>query len=79
MWENFVSWACVPTGHYDKGDGNPHAHIMLTMRHKTRWLMGTEGKKIYALDEDGNRIPLIDPATGEQKLATNEKLWNALP
>lgn len=36
-------------------------------------------KKAYALDEDGNRIPLIDPATGEQKLGKrNEKLWKRI-
>ena len=48
-------------------------------------LMATDGswaqkeKKMYALDEEGNRIPLIDPATGEQKLGKrNEKLWKRI-
>lgn len=79
--ENFVSvgmyadWAL-----HDKGDGNPHAHIMLTMRGiKPDGSWAQKEKKIYALDEEGNRIPLIDPATGEQKLGKrNEKLWKRI-
>ena len=63
-----------------KGDGNPHVHIMLTMRGiKPDGTWAQKEKKIYALDEDGNRIPLIDPATGEQKLGKrNEKLWKRI-
>jgi hypothetical protein len=42
---------------HDKGDGNPHAHILLTMR-----AMDENGKflpksrKVYDLDENGERI-----------------------
>lgn len=63
-----------------KGDGNPHAHIMLTMRGiKPDGSWAAKEKKIYALDEEGNRIPLIDLATGEQKLGKrNEKLWKRI-
>lgn len=63
-----------------KSDGNPHAHIMLTMRGiKSDGTWAQKEKKVYALDEDGNRIPLIDPATGEQKLGKrNEKLWKRI-
>lgn len=33
-------------------------------------------KKTYALDENGERIPVIDPATGLQKVGKrNEKIW----
>ena len=44
---------------HDKGDGNPHAHILLTMR-----AMDENGKflpksrKVYDLDENGERIRL---------------------
>ena len=44
---------------HDKGDGNPHAHIMLTMRamdEKGNWL--PKARKIYDLDEHGNKIRL---------------------
>ncbi|WDC80842.1 MobQ family relaxase [Ligilactobacillus ruminis] len=79
--ENFVSVGmCADWALHDKGDGNPHAHIMLTMRGiKPDGSWAQKEKKIYALDEDGNRIPLIDPATGEQKLGKrNEKLWKRI-
>lgn len=41
---------------HDKGDGNPHAHIMLTTRPIEKdgsW--GTKQKKEYILDKDGNK------------------------
>lgn len=63
-----------------KGDGNPHAHIMLTMRGmKPDGTWAQKEKKTYALDEGGNRIPLLDPVTGKQKLGKrNEKLWKRI-
>ena len=55
--ENFVSVGmCADWALHDKGDGNPHAHIMLTMRGiKPDGSWAQKEKKIYALDEDGNR------------------------
>ena len=44
---------------HDKGDGNPHAHILLTMRamdETGRWL--PKSRKVYDLDENGERIRL---------------------
>ena len=44
---------------HDKGDGNPHAHILLTMRgmdEQGRWL--PKSRKVYDLDENGERIRL---------------------
>ena len=79
--DNFVSVGmCADWALHDKGDGNPHAHIMLTMRGiKPDSTWSQKEKKAYALDEDGKRIPLIDPATGEQKLGKrNEKLWKRI-
>lgn len=62
---------------HDKGDGNPHCHILLTMRgfkEDGRW--DAKEKKIYKLDENGQRIPLIDKETGLQKIgAGNRLLW----
>lgn len=79
--ENFVSVGmCADWALHDKADGNPHAHIMLTMRGiKPDGTWAQKEKKIYALDEEGNRIPIIDPVTGEQKLGKrNEKLWKRI-
>ena len=44
---------------HDKGDGNPHAHILLTLRamdEHGRWL--PKARKVYDLDENGERIQL---------------------
>ncbi len=44
---------------HDKGDGNPHAHILLTMRamdENGKWL--PKARKVYDLDENGERIRL---------------------
>lgn len=79
--DNFISVGmCADWALHDKGDGNPHAHIMLTMRGmKPDGSWAQKEKKTYALDEDGNRIPLLDPVTGEQKLGKrNEKLWKRI-
>lgn len=61
----------------DKESKNPHAHIMLTTRSilpDGKW--APKAKKIYDLDENGNKIPLIDKETGEQKVDKNKrKQW----
>lgn len=75
---NFVEKGmCADWVLHDKGDGNPHAHILLTTRP-----IGKDGqwkakeKKGYALDEKGQRIPIIDEKTGEQKVdSRNRKQW----
>ena len=44
---------------HDKGDGNPHAHILFTMRgmdETGKWL--PKSRKVYDLDENGERIRL---------------------
>lgn len=62
-------------------DGNHHAHIMGTTRPiKENGEWGQKEKKAYKLDENGQKIPQIDPKTGEQKVRVRkgkgeEKLW----
>ena len=42
--------------------GNPHAHLMCTTRKiKADGTWDQKEKKVYALDEFGNKIPVIDP------------------
>ena len=57
--DNFVAEGmCADFALHDKGDGNPHAHIMLTIRPLKpdgRW--GSKCRKVYDLDSQGNRIP----------------------
>ena len=48
---------CADICVHDKSDGNPHAHVMLTMRpieQDGAW--GAKQKKEYVLDRDGNKI-----------------------
>jgi len=48
---------CADIAIHDNKDGNPHAHIMLTMRpfnENRTW--GAKFKKVYHLDESGNKI-----------------------
>ena len=50
---------CADFNIHDTGNGNPHAHILLTMRpmdEQGKWL--PKSKKEYVLDESGERIRL---------------------
>lgn len=64
--EQFVDKGmCVDFAVHDKHDGNPHAHIMLTMRsmdEQGNW--NPKAHKVYDLDENGERIVL---PSGEYK------------
>jgi hypothetical protein len=61
----------------DKGQRNLHIHILLTMHPLTEngeW--GAKTKKVYVLDKNGERVPLIDKKTGQQKVDNrNRKQW----
>ena len=58
--EQFVSKGMIADfAIHDKGDGNPHAHILLTLRaidEYGKWL--PKARKVYDLDENGERIRL---------------------
>ena len=60
---------------HDKGDGNPHAHILLTMRamdENGKWL--PKAHKVYDFDENGERIRL---PSGEWKSHKENTVdWN---
>jgi len=68
---------CADWSIHDKGDGNPHAHIMLTTRPiKADGKWGVKERKDYAYDENGDKIPIIDKDTGLQKVdKRNCKQW----
>ena len=57
--ENFVDTGmCADFAIHDKGTGNPHAHIMLTIRPiKENGKWGAKCRKVYDLDSQGQRIP----------------------
>lgn len=61
--------------YHDKGDGNPHVHIMLTLRamdENGKWL--PKSKNVYALDEKGNRIRAPNGSWKRVKVDTVD--WN---
>ena len=61
--------------YHDKGDGNPHVHIMLTLRamdKNGKWLPNS--KNVYALDENGNRIRAPNGSWKRVKVDTVD--WN---
>lgn len=57
--DNFVDKGmCADFALHDKGTGNPHVHILLTMRPlKENGEWGAKCRKVYDLDERGQRIP----------------------
>lgn len=68
-------YAAVWAIHTDKDGNNPHAHIIAANRRideHGKWL--SKSSSTFALDEHGQRIPVIDPTTGEQKTRANGRL-----
>ena len=74
--ENFVEVGmCADIALHDKNDGNPHAHILLTMRplnEDTTW--GAKSKKEYILDENGEKVKLKNGNYKTRKINTVD--WN---
>ena len=84
--EQFVSRGMIADfAIHVKGDGNPHAHILLTMRamdDKGRWL--PKSRKVYDLNELGERIVLPSGSYKSHKVDTvdwndrkNAELWRS--
>ena len=70
-----ASGMCADFSLHDKGDGNPHAHILLTIRPLTeRGEWGAKCRKEYDLDGRGQRIPL--PGGGYKSHRVNTTDWN---
>lgn len=74
--DNFVNVGmCADIALHDKDDGNPHAHILLTMRplnEDTTW--GAKSKKEYILDENGEKVKLKNGNYKTRKIDTVD--WN---
>ena len=78
--KQFVDEGMVADINIHNKTGNPHAHVMLTMRafnEQGKWL--PKERKAYALDANGNKIPILDPK-GNQKVEkkTGRKLWERI-
>ncbi len=66
---------CADISIHDKGDGNPHAHMLLTTRSINRdgeWMC--KQRRNYLLDKNGNK--LRDPITQQYKLGKSIKTNN---
>ena len=74
--ENFVKIGmCADIALHDKNDGNPHAHILLTMRplnEDRTW--GAKSRKEYILDENGEKVKLKNGNYKTRKINTVD--WN---
>lgn len=74
--ENFVKVGmCADIALHDKNDGNPHCHILLTMRplnEDTTW--GAKSKKEYIIDENGEKVKLRNGNYKTRKINTTD--WN---
>ncbi len=72
--QQFVdSGMCVDFNIHDKKDGNPHCHIMLTMRaldENGKWL--PKSHQEYELDETGERIRLPSGRYKSKKVCTTD-------
>ena len=76
--ENITSrgYACTYAIHTDKDDNNPHAHILVPNRPIKNGKWASKQSSRFALDKDGNKIPVIDKKTGKQKVGKqNRKCW----
>lgn len=75
--DNYVkNGMCADVNIHDKGDGNPHAHIMLTVRPiESNGEWGAKSKKEYLLDENGQKIKLKSGQYKSKKIETTN--WNS--
>jgi hypothetical protein len=68
---------CADWSIHDKEDGNPHAHIMTTMRSITEdgsW--AAKSRKVYDLDQNGNRIYQGKDKTGRRQYKSHKEDYN---
>lgn len=72
-------YAALVAVHEDKDGNNPHAHILVPNRRidpETGDWAKSKQKTTFALDGNGQRIPIIDPETGVQKVdKRNRRQW----
>lgn len=71
-------YACTYAIHTDKENNNPHAHILVANRQideKGQWAK-VKTTSEFVRDKHGNKVPIIDEKTGEQKVdSRNRKKW----
>ncbi len=72
-----VQFAIHDSENWKTGQRNLHCHMMMTLRsidEQGQWM--AKQKKVYLTDENGERIPVMDKKTGQQKVdKQNRKQW----
>ena len=75
-----VQFAIHDSENKNTGQRNLHCHMLMTFRNideEGKWM--PKQKKVYLTDANGERIPLIDKNTGEQKVDShNRKQWKCM-
>lgn len=68
--DNFVNnGMCADVCIHDKGDGNPHAHIMLTMRTiKQNGEWGAKQEKLYLIRKKGEKEQYVNSKVANEKV-----------
>lgn len=78
--DNFVNnGICADINIHDKGDGNPHAHVMLTMREiKENGEWGAKQEKLYLLRKEGEKDIYVNSKIAKDKIQNEgyEKVKN---
>lgn len=72
------NYACTYAIHYDKDNNNPHAHILIANRQLINGKWSSKRKTEYALDENGERIPLLDENGIQKRDNKNGKRWKRI-
>lgn len=72
------SYACTYAIHYDKDNTNPHAHILVANRQLINGKWSSKRKTEYALDENSQRIPLLDENGIQKRDNKNGKRWKRI-
>lgn len=68
---------CADWSLHDKADGNPHAHIMLTVRSiESNGKWAPKSRKVYDLDKNGERILQKIDKTGRKQYKSHKEDYN---
>lgn len=71
------SGMCADWALHDKGDGNPHAHIMTTMRSITEdGTCASKSRKVYDLNENGEKIFQKITKDGRKQYKSHKEDYN---
>lgn len=72
-------YACIWAVHYNDQGSNPHIHVLAADQPYEAGKWQPKTRTAYALDDNGDRIPVIDKRTGQQKIGKRgRKEWQRI-